>query len=119
MLKPAFIASLILLTSFTFAHATAFEDAVIEGVKFLDDIPDVEWYRVEGKSLIIGWKGVPQVFARINRRAATRATISTGREIRVWAVRHKQKKWRVGGGAPHICFVIAKNGRVKTDTCPH
>ena len=119
MLKPSLLASFLLLTFISFAHANAMEDALIEGVKFLDDVQEVEWYRVEGKSLIIGWKGIPKLFTRFNRRAATRATISTGRGVRVWAVRHNQKNWKVGGGDPHICFVIAKNGRVKTDTCPH
>jgi hypothetical protein len=32
---------------------------MIEGVKFLDEIPEVEWYRVDRKSLIIGWRGIP------------------------------------------------------------
>jgi hypothetical protein len=119
MLKSSLLASFILLASFSFAHANALEDAIIEGVKFLDEVQEVEWYRVEGKSLIIGWKGIPQFFTHTNRRAATRATISTGREIRVWAVRHNQKKWKVGSGESHTCFIIAKNARVTTDTCPH
>jgi hypothetical protein len=119
MLKSILFITLFTLSSLSFAHATALKDSMIKGVKFLDDVSEVEWYRVEGRSVIIGWKGVPQFFTRLNRRAATRATISTGREISVWAVRHNQKKWKIGGGEPHICFVIAKNGRVKTDTCPH
>jgi hypothetical protein len=119
MLKSILLVCLIILASPSFAHTNALENSLIEGVKFLDDVPEVGWYRVSGKSLIIGWKGIPKLFPRINRRAATRATISTGREIRVWAVRHNQKKWKVGGGDAHICFVIAKNGRVKTDTCPN
>ena len=119
MLKPSLLASFLLLTFISFAHANAMEDALIEGVKFLDDVQEVEWYRVEGKSLIIGWKGIPSFFTRTNRRAAIRATISTGRGIRVWAVRHNQRKWKVGSGESHTCFMIAKNARVTTDTCPH
>ena len=118
MLKPILLAILILSTFFTSAHANSLENALIDGVKFLDDVPEVEWYRVDGRSLIIGWRGIPQFFPHTNRRAATRATISTGREVHVWAVRHNQKKWTVGGGESHICPVTAKNGRVKTDTCP-
>jgi hypothetical protein len=118
MLKSILLISLIIFTSPSFSNASALENAMIDGVKFLDDIPEVEWYRVNGKSLVIGWKGIPQIFSRINRRAAIRSTISTGRETRVWAVRHHQKKWKVGSGDPHICWVIAKNGRVKADTCP-
>ena len=118
MLKPILLAILILLTSLTFSHANSLEKAMIEGVKFLDEIPEVEWYRVDRKSLIIGWRGIPQFFPHTNRRVAMRATISTGREIQVWAVRHNQKKWAVGSGESHICTVTARNGRVKTDTCP-
>ena len=119
MLKPTLLASLILSTLFTLAHASSLENSLIEGVKFLDDVTKVEWYRVDGRSLNIGWRGIPQFFPHTSRRAATRATISTGREIHVWAVPHNQKKWTVGGGESHICSVSAKNGRVKTDTCPH
>ena len=118
MLKPTLLAILILSTFFTSAHANSLENTLIDGVKFLDDVSEVEWYRVDGRSLIIGWRGIPQFFPHTNRRAATRATISTGREVHVWAVRHNQKKWTVGGGESHIYSVTAKNGRVKTDTCP-
>ena len=118
MLKPTLLAILILSTFFTSAHANSLENTLIDGVKFLDDVSEAEWYRVDGRSLIIGWRGIPQFFPHTNRRAATRATISTGREVHVWAVRHNQKKWTVGGGESHICSVTAKNGRVKTDTCP-
>ena len=100
MLKPTLLAILILSTFFTSAHANSLENALIDGVKFLDDVPEVEWYRVDGRSLIIGWRGIPQFFPHTNRRASTRATISTGREVHVWAVRHNQKKmdgrrWRI------------------------
>ena len=118
MLKPTLLAILILSTFFTSAHANSLENTLIDGVKSLDDVPEVEWYRVDGRSLIIGWRGISQFFPHTNRRAATRATISTGREVHVWAVRHNQKKWTIGGGESHICSVTAKNGRVKTDTCP-
>jgi hypothetical protein len=119
MLKSTLLASLFLSLSINFVHASALENALIEGVKFLDDVHEVEWYRVDGTTVIIGWKGLPQIFTRINRRAATRGTITTGKKVQVWAVRHNQKKWAVGSGKPFICSVSAKNGRVKTDTCPY
>jgi hypothetical protein len=121
MFKPTLLASLIfsLLSAFSvLSHADSLESALIDGVKFLDKVPEVEWYRVDGKSLIIGWRGIPQFFPHTNRRAAMRATISTGREVQVWAVRHNQKKWKIGSGDSPICTVTARNGRVKTDTCP-
>jgi hypothetical protein len=120
MFKAILRTSLILLTSFTLAQANALEDSLIQGIKFLDDVPEVEWYRADGRSLIIGWKGIPRLFPHTNRKAAIRAALSTGSEIHVWAVRHNQKKWAVGSGESHICSVTAKNnGRIKSDTCPY
>ena len=118
MFKSILLASLFLSMSLNFASANSLERSMIEGVKFLDDVPEVEWYRVDGRTLIIGWKGIPHLFPHTNRKAARRAAIATGKEIHVWAVRHNQKKWTVGSGKSHICSVLAKNGRVKTDTCP-
>ena len=117
MFKSTLLVSLFFSLSLNFAHAYTMESALIEGVKFLDDVPGVEWYRVDGRSLIIGWKGIPHVFLNTNRKAARRATIATGKEIHVWAVRHNQKKWSVGSGESSICSVLARNGRVQSDTC--
>ena len=118
MLKSTLLASLFLSLSLNFAHASALESALIEGVKFLDDVPEVEWYRVDGNTLVIGWKGIPRFFTRTIRKAAIRGTITTGKKVKVWAVRHNQKKWAIGKGQSFICSVSAKNGRVKSDTCP-
>lgn len=119
MLKSTLLVSLFLALSINFAHASALESALIKGVKFLDDVPEVQWYRVDGSTLIIGWKGIPKFFPHTNRKAAIRGTITTGKKVHVWAVRHNQKNWAVGNGESYICSVSAKNGRVKTDTCPY
>jgi len=119
ILNSTLLASLLLTLTINFAHASALENALLEGIKFLDDVPEVGWYRVDGSTVIIGWKGLPQFFTHTNRRAAIRGTITTGKKVQVWAVRHNQKKWAVGSGKPFICSVSAKNGRVKTDTCPY
>ena len=42
MLKSTLLASLFLSLFINFAHASALESALIEGVKFLDDIPEEE-----------------------------------------------------------------------------
>ena len=117
MFKPALLTSLTLYFFVSLAHASSFEDALIKGVRFLDGVPEVEWYHVKGKSLIIGWKSIPQTFPHTNRKAALRATKITNQEIHVWAVRHNQKKWSVGSGESYICLVTARNGHVKKDNC--
>jgi hypothetical protein len=45
MLKSTLLASLFLSLSINFVHASALKSSLIEGVKFLDDIPEVEGYR--------------------------------------------------------------------------
>ena len=99
------------------AQSASFKENMIKGVKFLDTIPEVDWYKVEGRNLIIGWKGIPIFFPHNNRKAAIRANIATSREIHVWAVRHTQRNWSVGSGKSYICFVTAINGRVKHGNC--
>ena len=47
------------------AQSSSFKNNIIKGVKFLDAIEEVEWYRIEGKSLIIGWKRVPKYISNI------------------------------------------------------
>jgi hypothetical protein len=54
MLKSTVLVSLFLLLFINFAHASALESALIKGIKFLDDVPEVKWYRVNGSFLIIG-----------------------------------------------------------------
>ena len=99
------------------AQSSSFNKNIIKGVKFLDDIDEVEWYRIEERSLIIGWKGVPKDIQHTNPKAAIRGNLATRRKIHVWAVRHTQKKWHVGSGKSYICFVSAINGRVKNWNC--
>jgi hypothetical protein len=53
MLKPTLLVSLFLSLSINFAHASALESALITGVKFLDDILEVELDRVNGSTLVI------------------------------------------------------------------
>ena len=42
------------------AQSSSFKKNIIKGAKFLDDTKEVECYRVEGKSMIIGWKRLPK-----------------------------------------------------------
>ena len=105
--------------SLTLTQAGTLKESMLDGVKFLDDIHEVEWYRIDGRNLIIGWKRIPNLFTHTNRRAAIRAAIATGGNVHVWAVRYGEKKWKVGSGRSYICSIAVNNiGQVKKDTCP-
>ncbi len=52
-------------------------------VQFLDSIQKVEWYKVEGRNIIIGWKGIPDNFYGLSYKAARNASKSSLYEIQV------------------------------------
>ena len=66
MLKSTLLVSLFLSLSINFSHASALESSLIERVKFLDNVPEVEGCREDGSTLLIGWKGMPDFFSHTN-----------------------------------------------------
>jgi hypothetical protein len=66
MLKSTLLSSLFLSLSINFVRASALENSLIEGIKFLNDGPEVEGYREDGSILIIEWKGMPDFSSRTN-----------------------------------------------------
>ena len=49
----SFLALILALNITSPGQSSSFKKNIIKGVKFLDDTEEVEWYRVEGKSLIM------------------------------------------------------------------
>ena len=89
---------------------------LIEGIKFLDDVKKVAWYKTDGKNIIVGWKGLPDDFYGLNYRTALYASRFSYKKIYVWAVRHHQKNWSPGEGG-QICISTAKQGRFGKTSC--
>jgi hypothetical protein len=85
-------------------------------VRFLKEVDAVSWYKVDGKDIIIGWKGLPDTFYGWNHRTAVKASLASLYEVNVWSVRHRQKNWLPGRGG-HICVTTAKYGRFKKSNC--
>ncbi|MDC0946289.1 hypothetical protein OAS18_02055 [Nitrospinaceae bacterium] len=94
----SFLALILALNITSPAQSSSFKKNIIKGVKFLDDTEEVEWYRVEGKSLIIIWKGLPKYLQHTNRRATIYGSLATGREkytFGPYAMRRKNRRWEV------------------------
>jgi hypothetical protein len=85
-------------------------------VKFLEKVDAVGWYKVDGKNIIIGWKGLPDTFYGWNHRTAVKASLASLYEVNVWSVRHRQKNWAPGSGG-QICVTTAKYGRLGKSNC--
>lgn len=96
--------------------AGATQKALVKRVQFLDNIQKVEWYKVKGRDIIIGWKGIPDNFYGLNYKAALDASKSTLYEVHVWSVRYPQKNWSPGDGG-QVCITTAKMGRVGKSNC--
>ena len=89
----SFLALILALNITSPAQSSSFKKNIIKGVKFLDDTEEVE-----GKSLIIIWKGLPKYLQHTNRRATIYGSLATGREkytFGSYAIRRKNRKWKV------------------------
>ena len=96
--------------------AGAAQKTLVKRVQFLDKIQKVEWYKVEGKNIIIGWKGIPDNFYGLNCRADLDASKSSLYEVHVWSVRYPQKNWSPGDGG-QVCITSAKMGCFGKSSC--
>jgi len=113
--KKTIIGTLILALLFIPASTLAAKN-LIESIKFLDNVEKVAWYKVDGKHIIIGWKGLPDDFYNWNHRAALYASKSSNFKVHVWAVRYHKQAWSPGEGG-QICITTATRGRVGKTNC--
>jgi hypothetical protein len=49
-----------------------------------------------GQNRLIVWEGIRKYIQHTNRRPVIWGRITSGLEVHIWAVRHAQKKWRIG-----------------------
>lgn len=105
-----------MLLALWFIPASAFSAQNLKsGIHFLNDIKNVDWYRVDGRHIIIGWKGsLSEDFHSLNKRAAQNASRFILNRVYVWAVPAHKKDWLPGEGG-QICISTAKAGSVKTN----
>ena len=88
----------------------------IEGITFLDDVEKVEWYKTDGRHIIVGWKGLPEDFYHWNYKTAVKASKLSRQKVHVWSVRYSQKSWSPGEGG-QICITTAHMGRFGKTNC--
>ena len=113
--KKIIVSLLILALWFVPASMLAAQD-LAKGVKFLDHVKKVEWYKSSGKHIIIGWKGLPDDFYQWNYKSTLNASKLSQYEVYVWAVRYHQKNWSPGEGG-QICITTATRGRFGKTNC--
>ena len=109
------IAGLLILAVWFNPTSTLAAKKTHEGIHFLDDVKKVEWYKVEGEHIIVGWKGLPDDFYTLNYQTALEASKLTRNKVYVWAVRYHQKDWVPGEGGQICISTAAKGVSVKTN----
>jgi len=87
-----------------------------DGVRFLKQVENVEWYRVDGQNIIIGWRRVPDNFYDWNHKTAVNASKSSLYKVYVWSVRSRYKDWSPGEGG-QFCITTAQMGRLGKSSC--
>ena len=89
----SFLTLILVLNITSPAQSSFFKKKIIKESKFLDDTEEVE-----GKSMIIEWKGLPKYLQHTNRRATIYGSLATGREkytFGPYAIRRKNRRWEV------------------------
>ncbi len=115
-MKRNLIAGFLILAFWFIPASTLAGQQLKQGITFLDNVEKVEWYRVNGKHIIIGWKGLPDDFYQWNYKTALKASKLSHYEVYVWAVRYHQKNWSPGEGG-QICITTATRGRFGKTNC--
>lgn len=115
-IRVLLLASILTLMAYTPVWASPFDKLLAESLEYLKEIPEIEWIKYDRENVILGWKGIPGKFTSVNRRAAVKASKSTGHTVIIWSVRHFQKDYKVGRGT-YICNTTADNGKVITSSC--
>lgn len=119
------IPSLLLLLFFLVAawQTPAFADnkqsrKIWNALIYLKSVPEISWIEVEGNTIILGWKGYPTNFSRINRTAAKKVSRKVRGEIKVYSVKEHLKGWRPKKDAlAHLCHSLGKGGRLMFTNC--
>ena len=86
------------------------------GIHFLNDVKKVDWYKIDGRHIIIGWKGnFSNDFYSLNNRTDQNASRFILNRVYVWAVPSHKKGWVPGEGGQICISTAAKGGSVKTN----
>ena len=86
------------------------------GIHFLNDVKKVDWYKIDGRHIIIGWKGnLSDDFYSLNNRTAQNASRFILNRVYVWTVPSHKKGWVPDEGGQICISTAAKGGSVKTN----
>ncbi len=88
-----------------------------EALTYLRAEPEVAWVRFEGHNVLIGWRGLPKNFARINQIAAKRAARALHNEITVYSLRAEQASLKEGDAESYLCKTTANPQEIVESNC--
>lgn len=83
-------------------------------MSYLLDIPEIEWYEIQGNDIYIGFNTLPSDWRIIINGAALRANETIDFGVHVWAIDSNRfnKGWRPGDGS-YYGEVTARYGKIR------
>lgn len=94
-------------------------DTKTKDLDYLDDLPDVAWYKIVDNDVYIGFSVIDDSLGVIVRAAALNGHKSVGRGFHAWAVDASvaSSNWQPGQPG-YVCEATARNGQVQDTDCP-
>ena len=88
-----------------------------EALTYLHAVPGIAWVKYEDQSVLIGWQGLPQKFALINKTAARRAAQALHNEVTVYSVPAEQTTLTEGDDQSYLCKTTANPTEIVHSNC--
>ena len=88
-----------------------------EALTYLHGVPEVAWVRFEDHKVLIGWRGIPRKFARINRTAARNAAHALHNEVTVYSLPAEQTSLKAGQEESYLCKTVANPHEIIESNC--
>jgi hypothetical protein len=88
-----------------------------EALTYLHSVPEVAWVKFKGHNVMIGWKGHPRKFAKINKTAARNAAHALHNEVIVYSLRAEQTFFKGDAEEPYLCKTTANPQGIIESNC--
>lgn len=88
-----------------------------EALTYLHGVPEVAWVKFEDHKVLIGWRGMPRKFARINKTAARNAAHALHSEVTVYSLPAEQTSLKEGEEESYLCKTVANPHEIIESNC--
>jgi len=89
------------------------EEKIKSALNYLDEaVKEIQWIEIEGNTVYIGFKALPEDYVLIIKGAALRGNKAIDFGVHVWAISAEHRGWRPGKG-PYYGEATARYGKIQ------